>query len=130
RAGEDVEHGVADGLAVAGQPEHAPLAGDGRLRLIVDQADVVVVQGAEKDVLAGIERLAGGNEAQVERIGIGQLFLESALPPLERLARRRTRSKLRRELLVEDDAPAIPREIEPGPGQLLESRAGDPENGI
>src|SRR6266700_1248585 len=129
-AREDVEHGVADGLAVAGQSEHASLPGDGRLRLIVDQADVVMVQRAEKDMLAGIESLAGGNEAQVERIGVGQLFLEGALPPLERLARHRSRSELRRELLVEDDAPAIPREIEPGPGQLLESRAGDPENGI
>src|SRR5207245_11008230 len=69
-------------------------------------------------------------EGPVERSGVGQFFLEGALPPLERLARHRSRSKLRRELLVEDDAPAIPREIEPGPGQLLESRAGDPENGI
>src|SRR5439155_20004794 len=39
-------------------------------------------------------------------------------------------SGLREGLLVEDAAPESPDEIEPGPRQLLESRASDPENGI
>ena len=100
--GQDVEHRVADGLAVAGMPEHAALAGDRRLGLIVDQADVVVVERAEVDVLAGVERLHGGDEAQVQRGGIGQLLLERALPPPQRLARHRARPELGRQLLVED----------------------------
>src|SRR5262249_56724576 len=81
-AGDEVQHGVADGLAVAGQPEYASLARNGRLRLVVDEADVVVVQRAQVHVLARVERLARGNEAQVERVGGGQLLLEGALPPL------------------------------------------------
>src|SRR4029077_7255474 len=88
-AREEVEHRVTDRLAVAGEAEHAPFARDGRLRLVVDQADVVVMERAEIDVLPRVERLAGWNEAQVEGVGIGQLLLERALPPFERLPRDR-----------------------------------------
>ena len=81
-------------------------------------------------MLAGVERLDGRDEAQVQRARIGQLVLESGGPPLERLARHRAGAQLRGELLVEDDAAAVGHHAEPRAGQLLEALAADPEDRI
>src|SRR6185503_12812034 len=64
------------------------------------------------------------------RGGIGQLLLERALPPPQRLARHRARPELGCQLLVEDDAAAVAGEAEPGAWQLLEALAADPEDRI
>src|SRR5687767_1212318 len=81
-------------------------------------------------MLAGVECFDGRDEAQVERARIGQLVLEGARPPLERLAWHRGRAELRRELLVEDDTAAVGHHAEPRAGQLLEALAADPQDRI
>ncbi len=117
-------------LPSPGMADHPALAGDGRLRGVVHEADVVVVERAEVDVLAGIERLHRRDEAQVQRIRIGELLLERALPPLERLAGHRPGTELGSELLVEDGAAPVVGHAEPGRGKLLESRPGHPQDGV
>ncbi len=61
---------------------HSGFAGNRRLRLIVGQTHVVMVLGAQINMLTGVKRFNSGNKAQVKRIGIGDFMLgECLLPP-------------------------------------------------
>ena len=117
-------------LPSPGMPDDAALARDRRVGRVVHEAHVVVVERAEVDVLAGVERFHGRDEAEVERVRIRQLLLERVLPPLERLARDGPGPELGSQLLVEDHAAAVVRHAEPGRRELLEARARHPEDRI
>src|SRR5215472_8790851 len=85
-----------------------------------------MVVGSAIDVLARCERLGRGGELDFERFRIGELLGERRDPPLEGLARNRARTELMVARFVEEDAAAVPRQLVPRAGQLLEADARDP----
>src|SRR6516225_11680103 len=85
-----------------------------------------MVVGAAIDVLARPERLGRGGELDLERFRIGELLGEGRDPPLERLACNRARAELVVARLVEEHAAAVPCQLVPRAGQLLETDARDP----
>src|SRR5215469_12569901 len=82
--------------------------------------------GPAIDILAGTEGLGRGGELDLERFRIDELLGEGLNPPLERLARDRARAELVVARLVEEHAAAVPRQLVPRAGQLLEADARDP----
>ncbi len=129
--GHRLQLGPAQSSTLVGQHHLMHPPHDRRLLLAVQKAHVVMMREHVEAVLPGPEGLAGGDEAQFERLWRGNLpLLEGLLPPGQRVARYRSGAQRRIRIRVKHRAAPVVNQVIELEGQVLRSLPGHKQDGI